>query len=93
MFAGIKIDKVALDIELKTEPKDDVSDHNSLGPDLPDHDDDMSMNMDDRGPDWPIDSKIFFLIVHIQKRRVDGVGILSMVVCNDHHALMQLWYW
>lgn len=60
MFAGIKIDKVALDIELKTEPKDDVSDHNSLGPDLPDHDDDMSMNMDDRGPDWPIDSKIFF---------------------------------
>ncbi|CAB3261054.1 unnamed protein product [Arctia plantaginis] len=52
---GIKVDKVSLDIELKMEPNDDVSDHDSLGPDIPDNDDDMSVNMDDRGADWIMD--------------------------------------
>ncbi|CAB3262357.1 unnamed protein product [Arctia plantaginis] len=52
---GIKVDKVSLDIELKMEPNDEVSDHDSLGPDIPDNDDDMSVNMDDRGADWIMD--------------------------------------
>lgn len=47
--------KEPLEIDFKVEPKDDCSDHNSIGADAPDDDDDMPLSMTEQGQDWTLD--------------------------------------